>query len=121
MDASSLYNITEDFNGAWAYGDTLKLVKNEGEAYNITVTDDYGCTTSVLGEATCLKCTNNGGTMEMLDLQYVCNDGSISVETIGEEVSADAKLIYVVHDNAGNSLGNIPLLITMAMPLVHLL
>ncbi|MBK6890990.1 MAG: T9SS type A sorting domain-containing protein [Sphingobacteriales bacterium] len=107
MDASSLYNITEDFNGAWAYGDTLKLVKNEGEAYNITVTDDYGCTTSVLGEATCLKCTNNAGTMEMLDLQYVCNDGSISVETIGEEVSADAKLIYVVHDNAGNSLGNI--------------
>jgi gliding motility-associated-like protein len=77
-----------------------------GSDYTFTIDDANGCgPVNVDGNNFC-PCTSQAGTMEA-NLIEVCTDQTaFAVYNGGETLDGNDELIFILHDNSGNSLGN---------------
>ncbi len=79
-----------------------------GTPYDFFITDANGCgPVAVSGVNLQCDCVSDAGTMDLNTID-VCEDGQVSVApTVGELLDGDDALLYILHDNAGNTLGTI--------------
>ncbi|MGB0838519.1 MAG: T9SS type A sorting domain-containing protein [Chitinophagales bacterium] len=87
---------------------TLTMTVND--LFSLTLEDNFGCVGVLTGNAVCEDnpddCLGDAGTMPT-DIQIACDLGTVSATTTGADLGGLDILVYVIHDNAGSTIGNI--------------
>lgn len=78
-----------------------------GTPYNVTITDDNGCTFLVSGVQNC-ACTTDAGTMVTAPTIVICGTGPATATHNGDQVfDGDDAMEFYLHNAAGSSLGTV--------------
>lgn len=111
LGGSGQYNITGDYENT-VTGDTLLffVLPYTKQNYELTITDDNSCQTSIVEttdcSATCNNIFNNAGNVNTTFAQFLCGDESITVTADNVLINDGYSQFYVLHDGI-NVLGEV--------------
>ncbi|MCB0515248.1 MAG: choice-of-anchor L domain-containing protein [Chitinophagales bacterium] len=94
-----------DMNGI-AAGEPFTVTYLDGQMYQIYVNDEYACDAQISGDIVCVKCLSSAGILSNID-QVVCGSDYLHVETNGANFQEGDALVYVIHTENSENLGQI--------------